>query len=78
MNRTAATADTEGETLSLLYLGGRQLVAALTLGPLRVAVNQHPLQLELQKQKETFSSLQCDNVKMLFFTHTPRPPLRAC
>lgn len=36
---------------SLLYLSGRQLVAALALGSLRVAVNQHPLQLELQDRR---------------------------
>lgn len=33
----------------LLYLSGRQLVAALSLGSLRVAVNQHPLELKLQR-----------------------------
>lgn len=34
---------------SLLYLGGRQLVAALSLGPLWVAVDQHPLELKLKR-----------------------------
>lgn len=34
---------------SWLYLSGRQLVAALSLGSLGVAVNQHPLELKLQK-----------------------------
>lgn len=33
----------------LLYLGGRQLVAALSLGPLRVTVNQHPLEFKLKR-----------------------------
>lgn len=33
----------------LLYLGGGQLVAALSLGSLWVAVNQHPLKFKLKK-----------------------------
>lgn len=34
----------------LLYLGGGQLVAALPVGSLRVAVDQHPLELELEER----------------------------
>lgn len=33
----------------LLYLGGWQLTAALSLGSLWVAVNQHPLELKLKR-----------------------------
>lgn len=32
----------------LLYLGGRQLIAALSLGSLWVTVNQHPLEFKLK------------------------------
>lgn len=32
----------------LLYLGGRQLIAALSLGSLWITVNQHPLELKLK------------------------------
>lgn len=41
----------------LLYLGGGQLVAAFSLGSLWVAVDQHPLELELERNNNAIRSL---------------------
>lgn len=43
----------------LLYLGGRQLIAALSLGSLWVAVNQHPLELKLQRSVAVSAYAKC-------------------
>lgn len=38
-----------GSQSVLLYLSSRQFIAALSLGSLWVAVNQHPLELKLKR-----------------------------
>lgn len=84
MNTTPTTADAEGKTkpFSWLYLSGRQLVAALSLGSLGVAVNQHPLELKLQKggdvQFTAIGVLYAFRAKTSFFPSIADQSLQVC
>lgn len=55
----------ESESL-LLYLGGGQLVAALPVGSLRVAVDQHPLELELEERLDLLLQVRCSGDESQF------------